>query len=289
MVKGINAGARELPRAGARRADRARPGARRQGPRLGLSGGRRVALADREVPLRRRSCAALNERSAPPRATCCWSSPTSRRSRARYSAQLRLELAERFELIDPDGANAFCWIVDWPLFEWNDEEERWDPLHHPFTAPEGELDPERPGRGAGARLRRGLERPGARRRLDPDHRPGVQERVLEAARDRRRGGGGAVRLPARGASLRRAAARRDRLRPRPDGAARCCGADSIRDVIAFPKTASGADPLTGAPAPVDEAQLRELGHSAARKRSDPGARRRSSLRAGGRPTGLTGR
>ena len=44
------------------------------------------------------------------------------------------------------------------------------------------------------------------------------------------------------------------------------GRPSIRDVIAFPKTATGADPLTGAPAPVDEAQLRELG-----VRVDPGA------------------
>ena len=37
------------------------------------------------------------------------------------------------------------WVVDWPMFEWNEEESRWDPLHHPFTAPQGEFDPERPG------------------------------------------------------------------------------------------------------------------------------------------------
>ena len=67
-----------------------------------------------------------------------------------------------------------------------------------------------------------------------------------------------VRLPARGAALRGAAARGNRLRPRPLGR-RAHGTESIRDVIAFPKAASGADPLTGAPAPVDEAQLRELG------------------------------
>src|SRR5262249_3395081 len=57
--------------------------------------------------------------------------------------QLRVELAERFELVGDE--QRFAWIVDWPMFEWNDEESRWDPLHHPFTAPQGEFDPERPG------------------------------------------------------------------------------------------------------------------------------------------------
>src|SRR4029079_5601618 len=50
--------------------------------------------------------------------------------------QLRLDLAERFGLVDP-AENRLVWIVDWPLMEWNGEEERWDSLHHPFTAPAG--------------------------------------------------------------------------------------------------------------------------------------------------------
>ncbi|HEX9967484.1 MAG TPA: aspartate--tRNA ligase, partial [Solirubrobacterales bacterium] len=58
--------------------------------------------------------------------------------------QLRVELAERFDLI-PAGEHRLAWIVDWPLFEWNPAEDRWDALHHPFTAPAGELDPEKPG------------------------------------------------------------------------------------------------------------------------------------------------
>ena len=66
---------------------------------------------------------------------------------------------------------------------------------------------------------------------------------------------------------------------------RSCGADSIRDVIAFPKAASGADPLTGAPAPVDDAQLRELGLAlrapAVRGSSDSARTSRWSIR----PTG----
>ena len=57
---------------------------------------------------------------------------------------LRVRLAQRFGLI-PDDANELAWIVDWPLFEWNADEQRWDPLHHPFTSPAGELDPADPG------------------------------------------------------------------------------------------------------------------------------------------------
>ena len=80
--------------------------------------------------------------------------------------QMRLDLAERFDLIDEDD-DRLVWIVDWPLMEWNEDEKRWDPLHHPFTAPAGEFDPENPGAAARSGLRRRLERAGARRRLDP--------------------------------------------------------------------------------------------------------------------------
>src|SRR4029450_7256749 len=57
---------------------------------------------------------------------------------------LRLELAQRFGLV-PD-ADRLVWIVDWPLLEWNPDEGRWDPLHHPFTSPAGEFDPAEPGK-----------------------------------------------------------------------------------------------------------------------------------------------
>ena len=171
--------------------------------------------------------------------------------------QLRQRLGERLGLIDPDR-NAIAWIVDWPLLGWNDEEGRWDPLHHPFTSPEGELDPENPGT---ARAKaydvvwNGWEIGGGSIRIsDPDVQRNVfaaigiddaqaEERfgfLLEAFRYGAPPHGGiAYGLDRIVALLHRS--------------------ESIRDVIAFPKTASGTDPLTGAPAPVDERQLADLG------------------------------
>ena len=52
---------------------------------------------------------------------------------------LRTELAERFELIPPD-THEILWVVQFPMFMWDDEEQRWDAEHHPFTAPTGDLD-----------------------------------------------------------------------------------------------------------------------------------------------------
>ena len=74
------------PALGARRLHRARPGARREGPRLGVSRGRGLALADREVPLRRGARGAQRAARGRARATCCWSSPTSPPSPTRCSA-----------------------------------------------------------------------------------------------------------------------------------------------------------------------------------------------------------
>src|SRR5215203_214501 len=169
--------------------------------------------------------------------------------------QLRLDLGERFDLMHGER---FAWIVDWPMFEWSAEDSRWDPLHHPFTAPHGDFDPEHPGE---ARARaydivwNGQELGGGSIRISDTQ---LQEQVF-----------GVIGVgPEEGRE--RFGFLLDALRNRapPHGGIaygldrfvqRLLKADSIRDVIAFPKTASGADPLTGAPAPVDEAQLRELG------------------------------
>ena len=168
---------------------------------------------------------------------------------------LRLELASRWDLV-PEGRHDVLWVVDFPMFERNEGEGRWDALHHPFTAPTGDLDD--PG---SLRSRAydlvvdGWELGGGSIRI---HDPAVQRRVLEIL------GMDEAEAESRFGFLLEAL----RYGAPPHGGiafgidrivALLLGRESIRDVIAFPKTASGSDPLTGAPAPVDDAQLRELG------------------------------
>jgi aspartyl-tRNA synthetase len=171
--------------------------------------------------------------------------------------QMRLDLAERFGLID-ESEDRLVWIVDFPLLEWNEGEGRWDAMHHPFTAPAGEFDPDDPGAAKAQAydvVWNGQELGGGSIRI---HSAEVQQQVFAAL----------------GIDRETAEARfgflLDALRfgaPPHGGIAygidrvvqRLAGAETIRDVIAFPKTASGFDPMTEAPAPVDEIQLRDLG------------------------------
>jgi aspartyl-tRNA synthetase len=168
---------------------------------------------------------------------------------------LRLELADRFGL--RSGGHDVHWIVDFPMVEWNEDEQRWDPLHHPFTAPSGDLDGD-----PGALKSRaydlvldGTELGGGSIRVsDPETQRKVLEIIGMSLEEAQEGFGFLLDAMRYGAPpLGGIAFGLDRC------VALMAGLDSIRDVIAFPKTASGADPMTGAPSPVAQRQLRELG------------------------------
>jgi aspartyl-tRNA synthetase len=181
---------------------------------------------------------------------------------------LRLELASRWDLV-PAGVHDVLWIVDFPMFGYNETEQRWDALHHPFSAPTtpsgnsaADLEAAAASGGPGSWGSRnydlvadGSELGGGSIRI---HDPAVQRLVFDAI------GIDEEEAEQRFGFLLEAL----RFGAPPHGGiafgidrivALLAGRDSIRDVIAFPKTASGSDPLTGAPAPVDARQLRELG------------------------------
>jgi aspartyl-tRNA synthetase len=179
---------------------------------------------------------------------------------ARVLGQLRVQVAG----VEPEGHDIF-WVTDFPMFGWNEAEARWDPLHHPFTAPSGDLDAD-PGqwrsRGYDVVLD-GSEIGGGSIRINT---PELQQKVFDALgideNEARERFGFLLEALRYGAPPHGGIAFGiDRI------VALLGGHESIREVIAFPKTASGSDPLTGAPAAVDARQLRELGVQA-----QPGAK-----------------
>ena len=176
----------------------------------------------------------------------------------------RLEIGRRCGLID-ESRWEFLWVVDWPMFEPTRDDAGkqtgWTVLHHPFTAPTPEwMDrfADEPGPALAQAydiVVNGVELGGGSIRI---HRADAQQRVFDTI------GLSKAEAEARFGFLLEAF----QYGPPPHGGIalgwdRLCallvGADSIREVIAFPKTASGADPLTGAPTPISPAQRSESG------------------------------
>jgi len=173
--------------------------------------------------------------------------------------ELRHELGERLKLAD-DGVMAFAWIVDFPLFEWNAEEKRWDPSHHMFTAPKDEHLPLLETDPGSVRSKQydlvcnGYEVGGGSIRI---HRRDVQERVMRLIgleiEEARRKFGHLLEAFEYGAPPHGGIAPGiDRL------TMLYCGEPNIREVMAFPKNQQAMDVMAGAPSPVYEQQLKEL-------------------------------
>ena len=168
---------------------------------------------------------------------------------------LRRDLAARLGLV-PAGVWAYCWMTEPPLFEWSEDEGRWVSVHHPFTSPASDdLDPSSAKARAYDLVLNGFEVGGGSIRI---HRPDVQRKVFDVLglppAEQEEKFGHLLRALGYGAPPHGGVAMGiDRI------VMLMAGKETIRDVTAFPKAQSGADPLTGAPAPVDAAQLRELG------------------------------
>jgi aspartyl-tRNA synthetase len=168
-------------------------------------------------------------------------------------------MGERLQLADPDVL-AICWVIDFPLFEWDGEGKRWDPSHHLFTAPVEEdlsLLETDPGAARGQQydlVINGEEVAGGSIRI---HRREVQEKVfdligLDADVAQERFGhmleAFEYGTPPHGGI----APGIDRL------VMLLAGEPNIREVIAFPKTQQAADLMAGAPSEVEPQQLRDL-------------------------------
>jgi aspartyl-tRNA synthetase len=173
--------------------------------------------------------------------------------------RLRVELGDRLGLRD-DNVLAMIWIIDFPLFNWNEEEKRWDPSHHLFTAPMPEdiplLDTD-PGRARGQQydlVCNNYEIGGGSIRI---HRREIQERIFKLIgldlEDAKQQFGHMLEAFEYGTPPHGGIAPGiDRL------VMLLAGEPNIREVMAFPKSQSAADLMVGAPSPVTQQQLRDL-------------------------------
>ena len=183
--------------------------------------------------------------------------------------QLRLEMGKERGLIDPDALR-FLWVVDFPMYEWSDEEKRWKAMHHPFTAPRDEdveylqSDPGRVKANAYDMVLNGVEIGGGSLRI---YNADLQEKVFESLgltpeQAHEKFGfmmdAFAYGTPPHGGI----AFGLDRL------VMLMAKRESIRDVIAFPKNQSARDVMSAAPSPVDDKQLRELSIRTAVKKKE---------------------